>query len=51
VPRGGRWALEHLRADRDVFVAEVVSVGFKLVASPEMPELRENYCVVFERAP
>lgn len=45
------WALEHIRADRDVFVAEVVSCGFRVVASPELPALAENYVVCFERTP
>lgn len=45
----GNWALEHIRADQATFRAEVERAGFRLVASPELPELRENYIMVFER--
>ena len=34
-----------LRRDR----AEVESAGFVLIAEPDLPELRENYIMVFER--
>ena len=47
----GNWALEHIRADQAAFRAEVESAGFTLVAEPELPELKENYIMVFERGP
>ena len=43
------WALQHLRADLATFQAEVERAGFRLVASPELPELSENYIMVFEK--
>lgn len=49
VHHGGQWALEHIRADRDTFVSEIIASGFKLVATPTLAELQENYVVVFER--
>ncbi len=45
------WALEHIRADQATFRAEVERAGFRLVASPELPELTENYLMVFEKRP
>jgi len=44
------WALEHIRADQATFRAEIERAGFHLVASPELPELKENYLMVFEKA-
>ena len=43
------WALEHIRADQATFRAEVERAGFRLVASPVLDELRENYIMVFEK--
>eukprot|EP00039_Didymoeca_costata_P027214 m.17807 g.17807 ORF g.17807 m.17807 type:complete len:291 (+) comp6116_c0_seq2:73-945(+) len=43
------WAIEHLRAGQDVFRKEIESAGFKLVAEPVIPELLENYVMVFEK--
>lgn len=43
-----QWALDHIRASQDVFRAEIESAGFKLVASPELPDLTENYVMIFE---
>ena len=43
------WALEHIRADKAVFVAEVCEAGFVVVDEPDVSELKENYVVVFER--
>ena len=45
------WALEHIRADQATFRQEVERAGFTLVAEPELPELKENYSMVFERGP
>lgn len=44
------WALEHIRADQSTFRAEIERSGFRLVANPELPELTENYLMVFEKA-
>ena len=44
------WVLSHVRAGQEVFEAEVVASGFKKVR--EEPDLlKENYLVVFEKAP
>lgn len=44
----GSWVLEHVRADKATFIAEIEQAGFKLIAEPAVPELRENYVLVFE---
>ena len=49
VTHEGSWALAHIRADKDVFVAEIVKAGFRMVAEPEIDALKENYVVIFER--
>ncbi|KAF4649762.1 hypothetical protein FOL47_001764 [Perkinsus chesapeaki] len=43
------WVLEHLRADKDVFVEEIRSVGFEVMAEPEIEGLIENYIVIFKK--
>ena len=50
VTHSGTWALEHIRADKDVFVREVCEAGFIVVDEPVVRELEENYVVVFERS-
>ena len=37
------------QADQATFRAEVERAGFRLVASPELEELQENYLMVFEK--
>ena len=44
------WALEHIRASREVFQAEIEHVGFYLDGMPDIPKLSENYCMVFKKA-
>jgi ubiquinone/menaquinone biosynthesis C-methylase UbiE len=44
------WALDHIRADQSTFRSEVEKAGFKLVASPEIEQLKENYIMIFEKA-
>ncbi|KAF4655129.1 hypothetical protein FOZ61_007767 [Perkinsus olseni] len=44
------WVIEHLRADKDVFVEEIRSEGFHVVAEPEIEGLIENYVVIFKKA-
>ena len=44
-----RAALAHIRADKATFVEEIVQAGFRVVATPSVEGLRENYVVVFER--
>ena len=43
------WAFEHIRADQATFREEVEQAGFRLIASPELESLQENYLMVFER--
>ena len=43
------WAYDHIRADQATFRAEVEQAGFRLVASPELASLTENYLMVFEK--
>lgn len=45
-----QWALDHIRAGREEFQAEIEAAGFKLVAQPDIPSLTENYCMVFAKA-
>jgi len=45
------WITEHVRADKEVFRAEIESVGFRLLCEPAIPSLPEHYCLVFERPP
>jgi len=44
-----QWALEHIRAGQDVFRAEIEAAGFEFVNQVDIPELKENYCIVFRR--
>ena len=45
----GNWALEHIRADKDTFAAEITAAGFELVREPDLPGLTENYVLVFQK--
>ena len=47
----GPWVLVHVRAGQEVFREEVVDAGFELVTEPELPELEENYIMVFTKQP
>ncbi len=42
------WVMGHVRAAKEVFQGEVLAAGFKLVEEPKF--LKENYCLVFEKA-
>ena len=42
-----QWALDHLRAGREQFQSEIESAGFRLVDSPMIDALKENYCMIF----
>ena len=43
------WLLEHVRAGRDVFTAEIESAGFRLAEEVEVDGLEDNYILRFER--
>ena len=42
------WLLEHVRAGREVFQAEIESAGFRLVEDIDIPGLDDNYVLRFE---
>eukprot|EP00759_Apiculatamorpha_spiralis_P003372 PhF_6_TR11583/c0_g1_i1/m.18734 len=42
------WALDHIRADKDVFVMEISQVGYEIMSDIDIPGLTENYCVTFK---
>jgi predicted methyltransferase len=44
------WVLEHVRAGRDVFTAEIESAGFDLAESVEIDGLDRNYVLHFVRS-
>jgi predicted methyltransferase len=44
-----RWVMGHVRADSDTVVKEVESAGFDYLG--EMPLLRINYFMIFEKRP
>jgi ubiquinone/menaquinone biosynthesis C-methylase UbiE len=46
MPKG--WVTDHLRGTQDDFRKEIESAGFRLIASPEIEGLTDNYCMVFE---
>ncbi len=41
--------LEHMRAGKDVFTAEILAAGFTMVEEVEIPGLSENYFIRFRR--
>ena len=43
------WLMNHVRAGKDVFRAEVQDSGFALVEEKKISELRENYFLVFKK--
>ncbi len=43
------WLLEHVRAGKDVVIAELESFGFELVEEVEIEGLSENYALRFRR--
>ncbi len=43
------WVLEHVRAGKDVFIAEIEAAGFELVEELEIDGLEQNYVLRFRR--
>lgn len=43
------WLMNHVRAGKDVFRAEIQDAGFKLVEEKKMDELKENYYLIFSK--
>jgi SAM-dependent methyltransferase len=49
--RSSAFVLKHVRAGRDVFIAEIESAGFKRVTATKPPALKENFLAAFEKVP
>jgi predicted methyltransferase len=43
------WTLDHVRAGKEVFRAEIEAAGFRLVDEVEVPGLEDNYLLRFRR--
>ena len=43
------WLLNHVRAGKQTFRAELEEAGFELLAEPEVPGLTENYLLMFSK--
>jgi SAM-dependent methyltransferase len=43
------WLLEHVRAGKETFRAEIEQAGFRFLDEPEVPGLEENYLLRFRR--
>ncbi len=43
------WLLEHVRAGKEVFRAEIEEAGFRFLDEPKVPGLEENYLLRFRR--
>ena len=48
--RPPEWVLGHIRAGQDTFRNEILGCGYVLAAEPDIPALKENYCMVFRPA-
>lgn len=44
-----KWILNHMRAGKEVFRAEIEAAGFEFVAEPAIDGLDENYMLLFRR--
>lgn len=44
-----QWVLDHVRANKDIVRQEITSFGFKEIASPATPFLKENYLMRFRK--
>lgn len=42
---------KHIRANKDIFIQEITSEGFEMLAIESTPELRENFVAVFAKTP
>jgi hypothetical protein len=43
------WTLDHVRAGKEVFQAEIESAGFTLVEEVDIEGLEENYFLKFKK--
>lgn len=44
------WVMNHVRAGKEVVIAEVEAAGFRRLGEPPIPGLIENYLVVFQKS-
>jgi ubiquinone/menaquinone biosynthesis C-methylase UbiE len=49
VGKSAAFTLKHVRASKDVFLAEIKAAGFTQVETPDAPRLKENFFVKFRR--
>jgi ubiquinone/menaquinone biosynthesis C-methylase UbiE len=42
-----KWLMEHMRAGKEVFLAEIEAAGFELVEQPKIQGFKENYMLRF----
>jgi ubiquinone/menaquinone biosynthesis C-methylase UbiE len=47
--KSAAFVLKHVRAGRNVFMKEIEAAGFKRIALPRAPMLKENFFAAFER--
>jgi len=45
------WTLGHVRAGKEVFLDEIQSAGFELIAERKIPGFKENYFLEFRKQP
>jgi len=43
------WLLDHVRADKQTFLEEIVAAGFEFLDEPDVEGLEENYVLRFRR--
>ena len=43
------WLMDHVRAGKEVFMAEILEAGFELIEEVDFPELEENYVLRFRK--
>jgi predicted methyltransferase len=44
-----KWTMDHVRAGKEVFQAEIEAAGFSLVAEEQIDGLQENYFLRFRK--
>lgn len=44
------WIMKHVRAGREVVIGEIEAAGFRRARTVDLPQLEENYFVVFQKS-
>jgi predicted methyltransferase len=44
------WLVDHVRAGKDVFRAEIQDAGFNLVEEKKVKGVKENYFLIFKKS-